>query len=117
LIACLPALITAWQGIAQQCPEKVLLGRAALIVEADDPVRLHRHVGDNETHAREQRTRMPFHFGDNPAGLVPRRSLILETAVHTLHAFWRTIHRALEQMCNLALKHAISPECARRRMV
>jgi hypothetical protein len=33
--------------------EKVLLCRAALIVEPYNPVRLHRQVGDDETDARE----------------------------------------------------------------
>ena len=49
----------------------VLLGGAALIVEADDPVRLHWQVGDNEADAREQFAGMPFDFGDDTARLVP----------------------------------------------
>jgi len=71
LIACLPSLITAWQGIAQQCPEKVLLGGAASIVEPDDPVRLHRKVGYDEADAGEQLTGMPLYLGDGTARFVP----------------------------------------------
>ena len=49
----------------------VLLCRAALILEADDPVRLHRQVGDDKADAREQLAGMPFYLGDNPARLAP----------------------------------------------
>jgi hypothetical protein len=75
----LPSLIVAWQGIAQQCPEKVLLGGAALVVEPHHhPVRLHRQVGDDEADTREQLARMPFDLGNHTARLVPGRGLILE---------------------------------------
>ena len=88
----------------------VLLGGATLVVEVDDPVRFHRHVGDNEADPREQLAGMPLDLGDNTTGFVPGRCLILEVAVDPLHAFWWTTQRALEQMRNLALKYAIGPE-------
>ena len=49
----------------------VLFGCAALIVEANDPVRLHRQVGDEKAHAREEITWMPLDLGDDTAGLLP----------------------------------------------
>ena len=51
--------------------EKVLLCCAALIVEADDPVRLRRLVGDHKSDTGKQLARMPFNVGDNTARLVP----------------------------------------------
>jgi hypothetical protein len=53
LIACLPSLMHGLAAYACM-REKVLLGSAALIIEANDPVRLHRHVGDDKTNPREQ---------------------------------------------------------------
>lgn len=88
----------------------MLLCRSALVVEPDDPVWFHWQIGDNEADAREQLAGMPFHLGDDTTGFVPRCRLILEVAVDALHAFWRTTHRALEQMRNLALKNAIGPK-------
>ncbi len=49
----------------------VLLSRAALIVEANDPVRLHRQIADDKAHAREQITGVPLDLCDDAAGLVP----------------------------------------------
>jgi hypothetical protein len=63
---------------------------AALIVEADDPVRFHRQAGDHKSDTGKQLARMPFDFGDNPAWLVPGCRLILELAVDALNAFWWT---------------------------
>ena len=42
-----------------------LLGRAALIVECDDPLGGSAQVGYNEPDARVQLTRMPLDLGDN----------------------------------------------------
>ncbi len=49
----------------------MLFGGAALVVESNDPVRLHRQLGDHEAYLweadlREQVTRMPFDIGDDP---------------------------------------------------
>ncbi len=46
-------------------------GGAALVVESNNPVRLHRRVGDHEAYLweadlREQVTPMPFDLGDDP---------------------------------------------------
>jgi hypothetical protein len=51
--------------------ERVLFGGAALVVEAHHPVRVHRHIGDDEAHFWEQLARMPFDLGGDTAGLVP----------------------------------------------
>ncbi len=56
------------------------LRRAALIVNADDPARLHRQVGDNEAHAGKQLTQMPYHLGDDTTGFVLGRCLTLKVA-------------------------------------
>ena len=88
----------------------VLLSGATLIVELNDPVCLHWHIGNDKTNPREQFTRMPFHLGDDTTGFVPGRSLILEVAAGASHMVGRTAHRALEQMRNLALKNTIGAE-------
>ncbi len=49
----------------------MLFGGAALVVEPNDPVRLHRRVGDDKADLREQVTRMPFDPGDDPPWFVP----------------------------------------------
>lgn len=59
----------------------VLLGGATLIVEMDDPVRVHRQVGDDETDAGEQLAGMPLYLGDDPSWFIPGRRLILEVTV------------------------------------
>jgi hypothetical protein len=41
------------------------LCRSALVVKPDDPVRLHRQVGDDETDAGEQLAGMPLDLGDD----------------------------------------------------
>ena len=85
----------------------VLLHRAALIVEPNDPVRLHRQVGGDEADAGKQLAWMPLDLGNNTAGFVPGRRLILYVAVDTLHAFWWASNRALEQMRDPDLRNAI----------
>ena len=55
-----------------------LLGRAALIVECDDPLGGSAQVGYNEPDARVQLTRMPLDLGNDAAGFVPGRGLIAE---------------------------------------
>ena len=59
----------------------VLLGGATLIVEMDDPVRVHGQVGDDETDAGEQLAGMPLYLGDDLSWFVPGRRLILEVTV------------------------------------
>ena len=49
----------------------MLFGGAALVVEPNDPVRLHRRVGDHEADLREQVARMPFDPGGDPPWFVP----------------------------------------------
>ncbi len=49
----------------------VLPGSATLVVEADDPVRLHRQVGDDESDAGKQLARAPLDPGDDTTGFVP----------------------------------------------
>jgi hypothetical protein len=63
----------------------VLLGGAALVVEPNHPIRVHRQVGDNEAHTREQLARMPLDLGNDTARLVPALRLILEVLVEPLH--------------------------------
>ena len=48
----------------------MLLCCAALIVELDNPVCLHRQAGDHKPDTGKQLARMPFDFGDNKARLV-----------------------------------------------
>ena len=109
-----PHLVLRHAPAGQPCPVDcllafldVLLCRSALVVEANDPVWLHRQVGDDEADAGEQLARMPLDLGDNAPGLVPRRRLILEVTVKATNVFRRTTDRALEQMGNLALKDTI----------
>ena len=75
---------------------EVLLGGTRLIVEIDDPVMVHRHVGNNETDAGEQLTRMPFDPGDKALGLVPKGRLLLEVTVQLAAIVGRALHRRAE---------------------
>ena len=49
----------------------VLFGCAALIVEADDPVRFHRQVGDDKAHAGKQIAGVPLDLCDDATGFAP----------------------------------------------
>jgi hypothetical protein len=69
--------------------EKVLLGGAALVVEAHHPVRVHGQVGDDEADFWEQLARTPFCLGGDTAGLVPGCGLILEVVIEALDLGWR----------------------------
>jgi hypothetical protein len=109
LIACFPSLMRCLAAYIYM-REKVLLCRSALIVEADDPVWLHWQVCDNKADAWEQFAGMPLDLGGDTTGFVPGCRLILEVAVDALHAFWRTTHRALEQMRNSALKYTVGAQ-------
>ena len=75
---------------------EVLLGGTRLIVEIDDPVMVHRHVGDNEIDAGEQLPRMPLDLGDNALGLVPKGRLLLEVPVKVAAIVGRALLRRAE---------------------
>lgn len=83
----------------------MLFGCATLIVEVDNPVRVHRQIGHDKADAREQLAGMPFNLGDDAAWLVPRRRLILEVTVNAPHMIGRTSDRALEQMTAKAVSN------------
>ena len=86
----------------------ILLGVATLVVEAHHPVRVHRHIGDNEADFWEQLARMPFDLGDQPAWLIPALRLILDVLEDTLDLGWRgAADGAGQSMRNLLLKHCI----------
>lgn len=75
---------------------EVLLGGTRLIVEIDDPVMVHRHVGDNEIDAGEQLPRIPLDLGDNALGLVPKGHLVLEVTVKVAAIVGRALLRRAE---------------------
>jgi hypothetical protein len=56
----------------------VLLGGAALVIEAHHPVGFHLQVGDDDTLAGEQFARMPFDLGNHSARDLPGLRLIVE---------------------------------------
>src|SRR3989449_11742631 len=58
-----------------------LLGRSALVVEADDGAIRAGQGGDDEAHPREEFPKVMLDLGDHPARSVPRGGLILEAAV------------------------------------
>ena len=62
----------------------VLLSGAALIVELHHPIRLHRKVGHDETHAGEQLARRPLDLRDHPPFTFPALRLVIEGLVETL---------------------------------
>lgn len=88
----------------------VLLDGATLIVEVDDPVRVHRQVRHDEADAGEQFAGVPLDLGNNAPGLVSRRRLILEVTVDAPHMVGRTPHRTLEQMRDPSLQDAIGTQ-------
>src|SRR5215475_1793755 len=58
-----------------------LLGRPALIVEADDGSVRTGQGGHDEAHPREEFSEMMLDLGDHPPRSVPRRGLILEASI------------------------------------
>lgn len=86
----------------------VLLSCATLIVEADDPLRLHRQVGDDKAHAGEQVAGVPFHLGNDPAGFAPGSCLILKVMVEAPHIIGWATHWALQEMRDSLLKHSVA---------
>lgn len=100
-----PDLIVAEPLAGKPCPVDrvfafldVLFGCGALIVEADDPVRLHRQIGDDKADAGEQVTGVPLHLGDDAAGCVPRCGLILEVMEETTNIVGWAANRTLQQV-------------------
>lgn len=74
----------------------MLLGCAALIVEADDPVWLHRRVGDDEAHAGEQIAGMLFDLGNHAASFAPGRRLVFEVMVEPANVVGWAAYGALQ---------------------
>jgi hypothetical protein len=70
-----------------------LLTRAALVVEGDDILGRHRHVGDDEADAWIEFARMLFYLGDDPAWLRPASGLIGEIRIVTPHLVMRRPER------------------------
>ena len=87
-----------------------LLGRAALIVECDDPLGGSAQVGYNEPDARVQLTRMPLDLGDDAAGFVPGRGLIAEAGMIPANIIGRPADGAFQQMGDAALQHLVCGE-------
>jgi hypothetical protein len=58
-----------------------LLGRAALVVEADDRAIGPGQGGDDEAHPRKQFAEVMLNLGDHASRPVPRRRLILEAPI------------------------------------
>ena len=87
-----------------------LLGRAALIVECDDPLGGSAQVGYNEPDARVQLTRMPLELGDDAAGFVPGRGLIAEAGMIPANIIGRPADGAFQQMGDAALQHLVCGE-------
>jgi len=85
----------------------VLLGRATLIVEAEDLLGLQGQVGDEKANAGEQFAGVPLHLGHYPARPVPGARLIFKLIIEPPHMVWRLADRALEQVCNSLLQHGV----------
>ena len=58
-----------------------LLGRPALIVEADDGSVRPGQGGHDEAHPREEFPEVVLDLGDHPSRSVPRRGLILKASI------------------------------------
>ena len=87
----------------------MLLRRAALIVEDDNPLGGTGEVGYNEADPWIKFTRMPFDLGDNPAGSCPTGGPVAEVRVVASHLLWGPADRALQKISDVALQ-----DCVRR---
>ena len=74
----------------------VRLGCAALIVETDDPVRLHRQISDDEAQAGEQIATMPLDLGNHAASFAPGRRLVFEVMVEAANVVGWAAYGALQ---------------------
>ena len=88
----------------------VLLGGAALRVKPHHPFGLHRQVGDDDTRAGEQLTRMPCELGDHPARALPALGLILEILAEPLDLCLRGARdRSGQPVWDLLAQRGIGP--------
>ena len=76
----------------------VLLCSAALIVEGDAALGGAQEIGHDEADAGTKLTRVPFHLGDDPTGLLPAGGLMAEAGVIPAHVLRWPSDGALEQM-------------------
>ena len=77
--------------------EKVLLGRAAVVVERQHPFVRQTAVGDDEADAREQLAGMELDLGHDPSGLRPALRAVVEARVVTHDVMRRPAWAALRQ--------------------
>ncbi len=85
----------------------LLLRRATVIVESDDPFSGTAQVGDDEADARVQLAGMPFDLGNDTAFLAPRSGLIAEAGVIAPHMIRRTANGARQQMGDALLDNRV----------
>ena len=90
-----------------------LLGRAAPIVEGENPLGRAEQVGDDEADARNKLARMPLDFGDNPAWLGPAFGLIGKIGVEPPHMVRGSPDGALEQAADPVLQDAVGGDADR----
>ena len=100
----------------QSCPPDgvlafldVLLRRAPLIVEDDNPLGGTGEVGDDEADTWIKFARMPFDLGDDAARLGPTGGPIAEVRVASAHLLSVSADRALQEVGDIALQ-----DCVRR---
>ena len=87
----------------------MLLRRAALIVEGDDPLSRPSEVGHDKPDPGIEFARMPLDLGDDAAGFGSTGRLIAEIRVVPPHILWRPADRALQKVSDVALQ-----DCVRR---
>ena len=111
-----PHSIVGELATGQSCPPDgvfafldVLLRRATLIVEDDDPLGWPGEVGHNEADPGIKFTRMPFDLGDNPARLGLTGGPVTEVRVVASHLFRWPADRALQEVGDIAPQ-----DCVRR---
>jgi hypothetical protein len=90
-----------------------MLGRSALVVEADDgPVRPGQ-AGDDEADPREEFPEMMLDLRDHVARAVPGGGLVMEAAVADQRRVTRSAPRPDEQILDLPLQHVIGRQADR----
>src|SRR5215510_4381995 len=87
-----------------------LLGRAALVVEANDGPVCSGHGGDDEPYPGEKFAEMMLDFRDHPAWAVPGGGLVVEAAVADQRRVTRSATRPRQQIFDLPLQHIIGRE-------
>ena len=88
-----------------------LFSRAPAIVEADNPVGVHGHVGRNKSNPRKQFCWMPFDFGSNASGFLLQRGPAFEACEEPFALEpRRAANRSAQQVPNMLAQDVVGSQ-------